>query len=141
MEQESLYGQDLAKYRLNRAKEEIDTSEALFHMEKYKAANNRAYYAIYYAITAILALETIAFKKHKDTLAYFNKQYVHEGKFPKDIGKQIAKAQRIRHDSDYNEMYIASKEETRMQIQAAGRLTGLVEAYINNIKEEDTNTE
>ncbi len=42
-----LYEIDLAQYKLERAKEELDTAELLFDNERLKAANNRAYYAIY----------------------------------------------------------------------------------------------
>ena len=45
------YGKDLARYKLDRALEELDTAELLFENDKLKAANNRAYYSIYYAIT------------------------------------------------------------------------------------------
>lgn len=76
------YGKELAKYKLERAKEELDTAELLYNNDKWKAANNRAYYAVYYAITSVLCMEPVAFKRHKDTLAYFNKHYVHTGKFP-----------------------------------------------------------
>lgn len=97
------YGRDLARYKLERAREELDTAQLLFDNQKLKAANNRAYYSIYYALTAVLCLEPIAFKKHKDTIAYFNKNYVHTGKFPREIGRAIAKAAKVRHASDYDE--------------------------------------
>lgn len=42
---EPVYGKDLALYKLERARDEIDTAELLFDHSKYKAANNRAYYA------------------------------------------------------------------------------------------------
>ena len=67
------YGKDLARYKLERAREELDTAILLFDNDRFKAANNRAYYSIYYSLTAILCLEPIAFKKHKDTIGYFNK--------------------------------------------------------------------
>ena len=44
----------------------------------FSSANNRAYYAIFYAIRAVLAIEEIDFKRHKDVLAYFNKEYVNK---------------------------------------------------------------
>ena len=68
------YGKELAKYKLERAKEELDTAELLYNNDKWKAANNRAYYAVYYAITSVLCMEPVAFKRHKDTLAYFSQQ-------------------------------------------------------------------
>ncbi len=124
------YGKDLAKYKLNRALEELDTANLLIKNDKLRAANNRAYYSIYYAITAILCLEPIAFKKHKDTLAYFNKNYVHTGKFPGEMGRNVQKAAKIRHASDYDEFYIASREETEKQLETAKKLIQLVENFL-----------
>ena len=59
---QEFYGKDLARYKLERAKEELDTAELLFNNDRLKAANNRAYYSIYYSLTAVLCLESIAFK-------------------------------------------------------------------------------
>jgi len=128
---EPVYGKDLALYKLERAKDEIDTAELLFDHSKYKAANNRAYYAIYYALTAVLCLEPISFKKHKDTIAYFNKNYVHAGLFSNELGRKISKAEKIRNASDYNDFYIAGKEEASGQIEAAIELVKAVEMFIN----------
>lgn len=128
---QDINGKDLAQYKIERAKEELDTAELLFVNSRLKAANNRAYYSIYYAMTAVLCLEPIAFKKHKDTLAYFNKNYVHTGKFPGEIGREVAKAAKIRHASDYDEFYIASKEEATRQIDTAKKLLVLVERYVS----------
>lgn len=127
---EEFYGKDLAKYKLERAREEHQTAELLFANDKLKAANNRAYYAIYFALTAVLCLEPIVFKRHKDTIAYFNQNYVHTEKFPKEIGKAISKAAKVRHASDYDDFYIASREEAEKQIQTAEKLIELVNEYI-----------
>jgi uncharacterized protein (UPF0332 family) len=78
----------------------------------------------------VLALEPIAFKKHKDTLAYFNKNYVHTESFPKEWGRKIAKLEVIRHKSDYDDFYIASKEEALEQISIAEEIIRTVESYI-----------
>jgi len=131
IEEKKPYGKDLAIYKLDRAKEEVDTACLLLENNKYKATNNRAYYSIYYAITAVLCLEPIAFKKHKDTIGYFNKNYVHSGKFPKEIGREVSKAAKVRHASDYDEFYIASKEEAVKQIDTANKVIKLIEHFIN----------
>lgn len=127
---EKFYGKDLAKYKVDRAKEELETAELLLDNDKLRAANNRAYYSIYYAITAVLCMESIAFKKHKDTIGYFNKNYVHAGKFPSEVGRDIAKAAKIRHASDYDEFYIASREEAERQIKTAETLILLIEEFL-----------
>ena len=128
---QEFYGKDLARYKLERAREELDTAELLFDNERLKAANNRAYYSIYYSLTAVLCLEPIAFKKHKDAIGYFNKNYVHTDRFPREIGRNISKAAKIRHASDYDEFYIASKEEAERQIQTAKELVDLVDKFIS----------
>ncbi len=121
---------DVTKYKLEQAKDDLDTAKLLLQAGKYKAANNRAYYASFHAVDAVLALEPVAFKKHKDTLAYFNKNYVHTEIFPKDIGRKISKLEVIRHKSDYDDFYIASREDAMEQTAVAERIVNLVEEYV-----------
>ena len=75
-------------------------------------------------------LEPVAFKKHKDTLAYFNKNYVKTEKFPKEIGRKLSKLEIIRHKSDYDDFYIASKEEAVEQVDLAESIVILIENYM-----------
>lgn len=134
MDNETIEG--FAKYRLNKAKETLETAKMIFNEGKdFTSANNRAYYAIFYAIRAVLAIDEIDFKRHKDVLAYFNKEYVNKEKFPKMIGRKISQAQRIREDSDYDDDYEPSLEKTEQQIKTAQELIDLVEEYISNYYE------
>lgn len=107
---------DVARHRLNVAREDLETANLTFEAGQYRAANNRAYYSIFHTICAILAKERIAFKRHKDTLSYFNKNYVQPEIFPRELGRKIVKAEEIRHASDYDTFYIASKDVILQQI-------------------------
>ena len=78
-----------------------------------------------------MALDGTAFKRHKDTLAYFNKEYVKTEIFPRELGRRISKAQEVRHASDYDEFYIASKEETERQIESAELLAKAIRDYLD----------
>lgn len=122
--------EDLAEHRLTVAREDLETARDDFKGNHLRAANNRAYYSIYHSITAVLALERTAFKKHKDTLAYFNKEYIKPERFPRELGRLINRTQEIRHASDYDEFYLASKEETEKQIKTAEVLLKAVEEYL-----------
>lgn len=121
---------DIARYRLQTAKEDLDTANLTFSAKQFRAANNRAYYSIFHFICAVLAKEGIAFKRHKDILSYFNKNYIHTGIFPKELGRKIITAEEIRHASDYDTFYIASKDLTSQQIQTAGQLFILAAEYL-----------
>ena len=108
--------------------------ELLYKENKLLAANNRAYYSIFYAIRAVLAMEKIDFKRHKDVLAYFNKNYIKTEIFPRQIGRKIVLASKVREDSDYDEAYEPSAETTFLQIQTAKELIELVEKFLNNLQ-------
>ena len=122
---------ELSKHRLEQAKEDLLASKMLYDEKFYKSANNRAYYSIFHSIKAVLALEPIDFKRHKDVTAYFNKNYVHTEIFPKEIGHKISKATTIREDSDYDDEFIVKPEETEEQVKTAKELLKLVGEYIN----------
>ena len=109
----------------------------LFAAEEYKAANNRAYYAIFHSLNAVHALNGAAYKRHKDAIGNFNKEYVKTGIFPREIGRKIGEAEEIRHASDYDDFYIASKEESERQIAVAEEFLLLVETYCMTLKEEE----
>lgn len=122
---------ELSNHRLEQAKEDLKASKVLYDEELYKSANNRAYYAIFHSMKAVLALEPIDFKRHKDVQAYFNKNYVNTEIFPKKLGHRIAEASKIREDSDYDDEFTVKSEETKEQIETARELIELVEKYIN----------
>lgn len=127
---------DVVCHRLNVAKEDLDTAYLTFEAGQYRAANNRAYYSIFHTICTVLAKEGIAFKRHKDTISYFNKNYVQPEIFPRELGRRIVKAEEIRHASDYDTFYIASKEITAQQIETAAKILELAERYLLEKTEE-----
>ena len=122
----------LSKYRLEQAKENLEEAEALFNINKYKGANNRAYYSIFHAIKAIIALEQIDFKKHSSVISYFNKEYISKNIFPRELGKRVSDARFYREKSDYVDFYIVTKEESLEQIKTAKTMIEKAEEYINN---------
>ena len=102
-------------------------------MEK-KTSMDLAYYSIFHALKAVLALERVDFKKHKDVIGYFNQHYVKTEKFPRIISKKIALASKIREDSDYDDEFLGSNEDTFNQIETARYLIELVEEYLKDAK-------
>lgn len=124
-----------AKYRLERAKQDLSDAEFNYQNRRYLNANNRAYYAIFHAIRAVLATERIDFKRHKDVLAYFNQYYVKTEVFPRSISRKISQASKVREDSDYDDEFVPTDEETKIQIDTAKELIELVERYLSSFDE------
>ena len=122
---------DLVIHRIETAKSDINSAKILLDAGEYRSSNNRAYYGIYHVISAIHALDGKAYKKHKDALANFNREYVKTEVFPRNIGRRISEAAEIRHASDYDDLYIATKIEAEEQIATAEELLDLVQKYCN----------
>lgn len=121
---------DVAKHRLDVAQEDLDTAHLTFDAGQFRGTNNRAYYSIFHTISAVLAKEGVAFKRHKDTLSYFDKNYINTEIFPRELGRKIVKAEEIRHASDYDTFYIASQEVTEQQIKTAEMLLELAKNHL-----------
>lgn len=62
---------DLCIYRINAALETLETARTCIDIKHYKDAINRSYYASFYAIKAVLAMEGTDFKRHKDVIEYY----------------------------------------------------------------------
>lgn len=122
----------LARYRFEQAKENLEEANALFNINKFKGASNRAYYSIFHCIKSVLALEEIDFKKHSSVMAYFNQKYVSKEIFPKTLGKRVNEARLFREKSDYVDFYIVTKDECKEQIKTAKMMIEKVEKYLNN---------
>lgn len=123
---------DLIFYRIETAQSDIKAAEILLNAKEFRGANNRAYYGIYHAISAIHALDRNAYKRHKDALANFNKNYIKTEIFPRKLGRKIVEAEEIRH------FYIATREEAEEQIETGKQLLELIEEYIKR-KLKDNN--
>ena len=121
---------DLCKYRIEQAKESLKASQIMLENNMIKDAINRSYYAVFYALKAVLALEEKDFKRHKDVVAYFNKMYVATEKFPREFGRMIAKLQQLREKSDYDDFFIASKEEAQKQFDNAESIVAAIIEYM-----------
>ena len=110
---------DLSQYRLTKAKETLETAKRDLEAKDYASANNRAYYAIFHGIRAVLALDGEDYKKHSAVIARFTQLYLKSEIFPKEYGKTISHASLIRNRSDYEDFFICSNSDTEKLVSDA----------------------
>ena len=123
---------DYAKYRIERSKEDLEAAHLLFDAGNYRIANNRAYYSIFHAMRAVLVFDDYDSSKHSGVIAEFRRKYIKEGIFPVEISKMIGEAFTIRNASDYDDMFLASKADTEIQIAHAEYIYKLLCDYVQN---------
>ena len=121
---------DLSGYRMAKAKEDLDTAEENLENGKYRASVNRSYYAVFHALRAVTALDRFDSGKDSGIIAYFNQHYVKSGIFDKEISKMIDSCYRLREKADYDDFFLAAKEDAVMQLDKARRIICTVEAYL-----------
>ena len=122
----------LAVIRMERARELLGEAQELLEKNSYKSANNRAFYAIEKCVKALLATEQVEVLTHNGAMKMFNMTFVHSGDgiFTVEDYQKVAKAEQIRSASDYDDFYIASKEESRQQVENAAYFVEKVEMYL-----------
>lgn len=103
----------------------------LFDNGSYRTANNREYYAIFHALRAVLVFDNYDSGKHSGIIGEFRRRYIKSGIFPVEMSKVIGLAFTIRNSSDYDDMFIAGRDETEEQIANAEYVYKIVLEYIN----------
>jgi uncharacterized protein (UPF0332 family) len=120
---------ELVKYRIEKAKNDLQASRIMLENNLFAQSLNRSYYSIFHAVRAILAFEKFDSKKHSGIIAYFNHNFISTGIFDKEYSKILMGAEKIRNKSDYNDFYIASKSDAEQQIINADKFIKTMEEY------------
>ena len=123
---------DLSKYRLAKAAEMLVTARRDLDAQDYASANNRAYYCIFHAMRAVIALDGEDYKKHSAVIARFTVNYLKPEILPRDFGKLISNASLIRNRSDYEDFYICSIEDTMRLVTGAEEFLQAITNHLQN---------
>lgn len=110
---------ELAKYRIEKSKNDLEASKIMLENNLFSQSLNRSYYSIFHAVRSLLAFDQFDSKKHSGIIAYFNQNFINKGIFDKELSKILMGAERIRNKSDYNDFYIACKDDAEQQIKNA----------------------
>ena len=119
---------ELAKYRIEKAKEELEAAKILYEKDIIKSSLSSSYYSIFHTARSLLLFKKLGSKKHSGVIALFNKEFIKTGLFDEKCKDILTKAFHIRIESDYEDFYVASREETIEQIENA-------EFFLNEIIE------
>lgn len=121
--------QTLFNYRLTEAQETIADARALLESGRSsRSVVNRAYYAMFYGVLALLIAEEIEHKtsKHSGIIAIFDKEIVHTGKLGRDYSRMLHRMFDTRQECDYKEfVQITSDDAAAAVAQAEQFLAGI----------------
>jgi uncharacterized protein (UPF0332 family) len=96
----------------------------------YGIAVNRAYYAFFYAATALLLTLDVARSKHSGVLAAFRQHFVRSGIFSAQDSRSYGEAFELRNMANYEMLGEASEAQARATVERAYRFFERCEAYL-----------
>lgn len=121
---------ELVKYRLESAKEKLDSAKILLDNEKYKDSIGRSYYAIFTAVRAVLARDSVDFAKHAGVISYFQREYIKTGIFDRKYSTYLQEAFQVRNNCDYDDFYVVAKSDAEEQYARAVEYYGIIKEYL-----------
>ena len=121
---------ELSKYRMEKAKDDLETSEIMFNNTKFSQSINRSYYAMFHAVRSLLALSKFDSQKHSGIISYFNHNFIKSGKIEVEYSKMLTTAFKIRSDSDYKDFYIITRQDAELQLKNANKFVKRIQEFL-----------
>jgi uncharacterized protein (UPF0332 family) len=124
----------LIRYRLAQAKEALDAAALNLANGLHHSAVNRAYYAMFYAVLALLAARQAETSRHSGAIAQFDQLYVKPTLLPKEFSRWLHDAFLHRQAADYGvELSVSRDEIDALLVHARDFLAGVSE-YLDRVQ-------
>jgi uncharacterized protein (UPF0332 family) len=116
---------------MEQANETLREAEILLAESAFRGSINRAYYAMFYAVLALLATKRIGTSKHSAIIAAFDREFVKTGVFARDLSRSLHLAFDRRQTHDYGEMIPIDRQITEETLTSAKAFVLQAEAYLH----------
>ncbi|MFZ1395520.1 MAG: HEPN domain-containing protein [Candidatus Promineifilaceae bacterium] len=117
---------------MNRARLDLQAVEVNLQNGFYAVAVSRAYYAMFYAVTALLKSNGIDRSKHSGVIAAFGQYFVKTGLIEIEFAKILTHAFNSRNDTDYDLIWMPDVKLARTEMEDAQRFVERVERYFQD---------
>ena len=96
---------DYVKYRIDTAYKTFEAAKALMERGFWNSAVNRLYYAVFYAVNALLVQNDIITKSHSAVKSQFSLHFIKTGKIDKKYGQLLSELYDWRQKGDYDNIF------------------------------------
>lgn len=110
-----------------RAREALVDAKALLRSGSPEAAINRAYYAAFYAASALLTARGVSAKSHQGVVDLLHGEFVRSAEMDRDLVRQYSDLYELRLSSDYGPFARATPEAASHAVQWASSFLDVVE--------------
>ncbi|MCK4625682.1 MAG: HEPN domain-containing protein [Phycisphaerae bacterium] len=105
-----------------RAKKALHTAGSNLVIDDSDASASRAYYAAFYAVSALFALEGKTFKKHSAVQAAVHRDLVKPGLWREHLGEGYTQLMKLRYTGDYGVGQHIMPEDAEEAVTTAAKI-------------------
>lgn len=121
---------DAVAVYMDGARDAVESAQYNLDGGFYGVAVNRAYYAFFYAATALLLTRNLTRAKHSGVLAAFREQFIRSGIFPVEDSHAYGESFELRNVTDYEMLGQADEAQSRLAVANARNFIGRCETYL-----------
>lgn len=125
--------QILVNARLQQAHNALAEGQLLLEGKFYKGSINRIYYAMFYAVLALLVTRQLGTSKHTGAISLFDREFVKPGIFSKEMSVWLHSVFERRLEADYAELIDISFEEAQDCYRQASEFLAQVQTFISEL--------
>ena len=118
---------DLAKYRLEKAKNTLSYAKNYIDDTTLDSTVNRIYYAMFYAVNALLVTKGLYSSKHSGVRAIFNREIVNKGLIEKQWGEFFTDMFDRRQKGDYKDFVEFEKQEVEEWLKKSEEFINIID--------------
>jgi uncharacterized protein (UPF0332 family) len=115
---------------LARARQSLAAAQVLASEAYNDFVASRAYYAAFYAATALLLSEELTFNKHSGVIASIHRKFVKTGRLDAQHGKNLNWLFELRGIGDYGGMVHVTKADAERAIRAASEFLQAIKVLL-----------
>ncbi|MBW1716305.1 MAG: HEPN domain-containing protein [Deltaproteobacteria bacterium] len=123
----------LINVRVESADEDLETAKELLKLNRYRAAVNRAYYAIYSTTNAVLLSKHIERSKHSGVEAAFIQNFIKTGLFGIEFGKMFNYIRKKREECDYSSRIKIDRETAEKIVEDSEKFIRRMKEYLREM--------
>lgn len=121
---------EYVNYRIETAHTTYEAAKVLAENGFWNSAVNRLYYALYYAVNALLFLNGVQTKTHSATKSQFSQLFVKTGKFDKKHGRLLSELFDWRQRGDYENIFEYDNESVQPLFEPVAEMIDLIDKEI-----------
>jgi len=104
---------------MKKAQSNLESSQMLFDNTMYDGSVSSSYYAVFHAVSALLASKGMEFSKHKTVISKYNEEFINTGLISSISFRSLTALFRLRQDSEYDPIIFIGEDGAKEALKLA----------------------